>query len=118
MMTFGDDEVAEEDAEDDGRLDPAIRLALKVREHVRERRDAQQNLHQPVIKLRQEELPQRLGAVHLELIGAVHLEELRGALLAQALLNGDALLLEEFLHIESMCWRLLALATTAQANER
>ena len=76
----------------------------------RERRDAQQDLHQPVVELREEERPERLGALDLELVEAVDLEQLLGAHRAQTLLRRHVDAREEFVHRQRVrwccfCWR-------------
>eukprot|EP00965_Chrysotila_dentata_P046453 1543694-Pleurochrysis_carterae.AAC.2 len=54
-----DDSVDQQDGEDDSGLHPSIRLAFKPCQAVGERRDNKQDLHQLVLKLREEETPER-----------------------------------------------------------
>ena len=68
-------------------------------EHARDRRDDDEDLDEPVLKLREEDLPEGLGALNLELVGAVDREQLLRARLAQTVLRRDALALEERLHL-------------------
>jgi hypothetical protein len=74
-------------------------LTLEARERVREHRHPQQDLHQPVVELRDEELPERLAQVDLELGRPMDCKELFGARLAQANVGRDA-------HTQKVCLHL------------
>jgi len=110
--------IEEEDAEDDGGLDPAVGLALDESQRIRKGRHAKQDLDQPIIKLSEEELPERVGLLDLELVGPVELEQLLSARAAQALLRQHVHLIEKLANRQCVRRRLCARRVTAAEGER